>query len=346
MHAYGFSGAPISLARRPAPAANVSDAKTAAALSLVALAEAGKAPAQAWGVARKGGNTILALAIFSTRHAIAPALAVKTALSIAETAGFKDLSVLVSSVGDQESRRRFTRELGNFFRKRTEEIPADAKEIAAQDPDAAYRLLLSRKDPIADKMPRSIDYLSENSRKTMLSALSLFESVGIPYVLDSRLTAEPGAESELLFAIEGSDSKGNRIRIAQGGRYDEVLKRLKGGQAEPAVAISLELSGKLSLEEPEDDLTCFVVHVGDAAKLRAFALLEALWRAEVYSGQALMAENLREQVMRGTALNTRYLVIIGQREALDGTVIVRSVSSETQTTLPLDKLSQYVTRRR
>lgn len=347
-HAYGFSGTPSNIPKRTLSSITVStgtkDQKTAASLAIVNLAPSGKGPTQTWGTARKGKSTVVSFAIFSTRHAIAPALIIKTALSVAEIAGFTDLSVLVSSVGDAESRKRFTRELGNFFKKHAETLPEAIKKTAFQDPDAAYRMLLDANDPILEKMPRSIDYLSESSRKTMLGALALFESVGIAYTLHARLSGTPNAESELIFAIEGSDKHGNRVRIATGGRYDEYAKRSRGNTAEPAVAMSMEMDGRMDIEATEEEPACFIVHVGDAAKLRAFSLLEALWRAHLAVGNALMSENLHDQVEKATHSKTKYLAIIGQREALDNTAIVRSVATQIQTTLSLEKLAGYVSR--
>lgn len=344
-YAYGFTSTPTAIPRRVlSDVAAGATMKTAAALALVGKAEIGKGPVQSWGIARKGSDTILSFAIFSTKHAIAPAIVVKTALSIAETSGFTNLGVSVSSIGDSESRKRFTRELGNFFKKRSDTIPEDLKQLTSSDPDALYLALVERKDSNVDAMPRSIDYLSEGSRKTMLATLALFESVGIAYALNPRLTARPGTESDLLFSIEGTNKKGERVVIATGGRYDEYAKRVKGSVAEPAVAISMELGGRIDVEPLEEAPSCFVVHVGDAAKLRSFALLEALWRARVAVGQALMAENLRDQMEKGTNSKTKYIAIIGQREALDSTAIVRSVATQIQMTMPLEKLGGYVSR--
>jgi len=344
-YAYGFTTQPAAIPRRALVATSATtDQKTTASSALVNLAQSGKGPTQSWGMSRKGTGTLLSFGIFSTRHAIAPAIVIKTALSIIDVAGFTELSVLVSSVGDAESRKRFTRELGNFFKKHPEATPEDLKQIIPHDPDSAYRTMIMRNDPGIEQMPRSIDYLSENSRKTMLSTLSLFESVGIAYSIQSRLIAEPGIESELLFAIEGTNKKGERARVASGGRYDECAKRARGTHAEPAVAISLEMQGRVDVDSLDDEPACFIVHVGDAAKLRSFALLEALWRAQVAVGQALMLDSLRDQVQKGTDSGSKYIAIIGQREALDQTAIVRSVVTQAQMTLPLEKLAQYVGR--
>lgn len=347
--AYGFAGAPTNISKRALnDQQTVTNTKAAASMALLntTTSTKGSNPTQIWSTARKGSNTLISFAVLSTRHAIAPALIVKTILSIAEILGFTNLTVLVSSVGDAESRKRFTRELGNFFRKNPDVIPEDKKSMAQSDPDALYRELSNDTENTIEKMPRSIDYLSENSRKTMLSTLALFESVGIQYTLDPRLSAEPNAESELLFAVEGSDTKGARVRIASGGRYDELMKRARGSAAEPVVAMSLEIGKRIDLDASEEEPSCFVIHVGDAAKLRAFALLESLWRTELATGNALMADNLREQVDMGVSSGAKYLAIIGQREALDGTAIVRSVATQMQVTVPFEKLASHVGRGR
>ncbi len=343
-YAYGFSAAPIPLSKKSVADAG-SDMKTAAAMALMSNAKAPAQSAQSWGLARKGAGTVIAFSVTGARQTIAHAIVVKTALSVAELSGYTNLSVSISSVGDAESKKRFSREWGNFFRKNHEALAPEMRQVAAANPDAAYRALVEKNDPLLLRAPRSIDYLSESSRKNMLAILSLFESVGIPYTMEARLVAEPGVQSEILFAIDGTNRRGERARIASGGRYDEHLKR-EHGTNDSAVAISVEVPERLDLEAHEEEPSCFVVHVGDAAKLRAFSVLEALWRAHMAVGQALMAENLRDQILKGAESRARYVAIIGQREALDNTVIVRTVATQMQTTLPLEKLSGYVSRSR
>ena len=341
--AYGFSMPPVVISRRAVSALPL-EQKTATAVSLVKQARVSVGPVQLWGSTKTAHGTTLSFAVTGTKHAIGNALIVKTALSISELSGFKDSAVLVSSVGDSESKKRFTRELTNFFKKQHDSIPVDVKARANHDPDAVYRELLSRKDPFIERAPRAIDYLSENSRKLMLETLSFFESVGIAYSLDPRLHGQAGVNGELVFAIEATDKDGSRIRVATGGRFDNEVKKNWGIQAEAATAISISVPKSIRADEAEQAPACFVVHVGDAAKLKAFTLLEALWRAHISVSQAFLAENFREQIEKGKLTKTKYLAIIGQREALDKTVIIRNNATQMQTTLPLERLEGYVMR--
>lgn len=367
--AYGFSMPPITLSRKTVSDIDV-EHKTGAAIALLkhpvkkiippAPVEAkpgsgghsAKAPiltvgpVQLWGSSKTAHGTTLSFAVTGTKHAIGNALIVKTALSIAEFSGYTDLAVLVSSIGDSESKKRFTRELTNFFKKQHDTIPTDVKARAAHDPDGVYRELLSRKDPFIERAPRVIDFLSENSRKAMLDTLAFFESVGIAYTIDPRLHGEVGVHGELVFALEALDKDGTRVRIATGGRFDSEAKKKWGIQTEVATAMSISVPKNLRVDEVDQAPACFVVHVGDAAKLKAFTLLESLWKAHITVTQAFLSDNFREQIERGKTSGTRYLAIIGQREALDKTILVRNTSTQMQVTLPLEKLEGYLMRAR
>lgn len=344
-YAYGFSAAPVVIGRKSLAAApDGTDAKTAAAIALMKSGDGAKNAAQSWGLARHGAGTLVSFSITGAKQAVAHAIVIKTALSVAELAGFSNLTVLISSVGDLESRKRFTRELANFFRKQHEVLSPEIRTLAAHNPDAAYRALLQKSDPLLSRAPRPVDYLSESSRKAMLSVLSLLEAAGIAYAMNPRLETQPGVNSELVFAIEGVAKDGTVTRIASGGRYDEYFKREQGKAPGNSIAVSVEIPKRVDAEEMEEEPICFLAHVGDAAKLKTFGVIEALWRAHVAVGQALMAENLREQIQLGQDSHAKYFAIIGQREALDGTVIVRSVATQVQATIPWDKLSAHLSR--
>ncbi len=343
-YAYGFSAPPIHIPKKSLSISTTSNQKVAASLALIRSKTASLAK-QRWGSARMGSKgTLISFAIFATRHAVANALVVKTIISIAELIGLENITALVSSTGDLESRKRFTRELANFFKKNSEAVLPEVKERAVHDPDRAYYLMLELNDPLLEKVPRPIDFLSENSRKTMLETLSLFESVGIPYSIEARLQGTPNITTELLFAVEGTNKKGERVRVAEGGRFDGAIEKSPTGEV--AVSMSMLVDRDIDAESTAEEPACYIVHVGDIAKLKAFGALETLLRSKFLVGQALMGATLREQLLNAQAANTRYVAIIGQREALDGTVIVRNLANQLQSTIPLEKLPGYLSRTR
>lgn len=342
--AYGFSAPPVALSKKAVADQGDIDFDTRVTATLVKSQAPAKKVSQVWGATKRSGGTTLSFTILASRHAISHALVVKTACAVLERAGFTNLVVGVSSIGDQESKRRFTRELQTFFRKHAALLTPEIAKRANSDPEAAYRDILSEGGELREKLPRPIDYLSENSRKTMVDTLHLFESVGIEYELRPHLPATRGVHGELLFAISAVDPKGNRVIAATGGRLDELMKK-SGTSVGHSVGLSVTVPDTLDLDVKEGALSCFVVHVGEAAKLKSFAMIDALWRADLAVRQALLAESLKEQMDAAKAGGAKYIAIIGQREALDGTVILRNVESGMQQSLTQDKLAPFLTSR-
>ncbi|MEK7613752.1 MAG: His/Gly/Thr/Pro-type tRNA ligase C-terminal domain-containing protein [Patescibacteria group bacterium] len=342
--AYGFTNPPVSVTRKDANDIPEGLDKDTGFIATVA----GKMgpvtqTTQAWGTARKGNGTAVVFTALSAKIAIAQAFVVKAALSVVEAAGFAETVVLISSVGDAESRRRYLRELGNFFKKYGKELPDDILSLALKHPEAAATTIVESGHPLTDSLPRTIDYLSEPSRKIMLETITLFEKLGIQYELDARLPYTPEVNQELVFAISGIDEKGTRVHVAKGGRFEYQGKK-KDALELVGMSVSMpdvvDVRGTSTKQVP----ACFVVHVGEAAKLKAFTLLDSLWRAHITLGQALLAETIDEQMRHARESETKYVAIIGQREALDNTVIIKNTGTQMQETIPVSTLLNRMSR--
>ena len=343
---YGFTAPPLSLTRKDtADVPDHVDKDTALVATLVGKMGPVTQTTQVWATAKKGGGTAVVFAAASPKISIAQAFVVKAALATAESAGFSEPLVLISSVGDAESRRRYVREMGNFFKKCAKELPDDILERSHKDPDGALKELIETEHPLHGSVPRTIDYLSESSRKIMLETIDLFEKLNINYELESRLPYTPEVNHELTFAVVGKDRKGNLVRVATGGRIENHAKK-KEKNAPEFVGINVFVPDQVTLRKStrEPLPACFVVHIGEAAKIKAFTLLDSLWRAHISLGQALLEETIQDQMEKVAESKTKYVAIIGQREALDDTVILKNAATQLQETIPLDKLAGRMSR--
>ncbi len=342
--AYGFTSQPLTLTRPRGDADSAADHGTALVTTLIDRVGPLTGTTQMWGTAKKSGTTSIVFVIGSRKIAVAQTFVVKAALAVAESSGLSDLSVHISSVGDAESRRRYLREVGNFFKRYAKDIPEPVLSLSVKYPDRAISELLASNSPLEEHIPRTIDYLSEPSRKIILETISLFERLGIRYELNARLPFTPDVNHELVFAIYGTDKKGQAIAIASGGRFVAPQKK-KDSPDVMGMHVAVPQTVDCRRDQKNSALpACFVVHVGEAAKLKAFTLLDSLWRSEVHLDQALLEESIQAQMQRAQQSQAKYLAIIGQREALDNTVIVKNVLSELQEIVPLDKVASRMSR--
>ena len=82
------------------------------------------------------------------------------------------------------------------------------------------------------------------------------------------------------------------------------------------------------------------VHIGDEAKRISISLAEEFRKARVSLAQDIGVESLTEQIHLAERRNSPYLLIMGRKEALEGSAILRNRATQEETVLPLLGLAE------
>lgn len=276
--------------------------------------------------------------VLGTDRAIVDAVLIRAVRAFVADLSKEPPVLRVNSMGDKETRARLIRELTNFFRKRGASLPEDCTTCARTDVYQAAHMLLKKE--MLEGLPSPTDHLSESSRKHFESVLEYLESTETPYELAPHLLSQAGGWSETCFEVRGGDNV-----HAWGSRYSDLSKaffKSASPSAGAMIRITLEPAKK---KEPaiapikESKRPQFVfVHIGDEAKRESMKLADTLRRARLPLTQAIGIESLSEQMRFAEEHNPRYLIIMGRKEALERSVILRERASHTETYVPLDSL--------
>ena len=86
----------------------------------------------------------------------------------------------------------------------------------------------------------------------------------------------------------------------------------------------------------------YFVQLGARAKLQGLTVIDMLRAAQVPVAQSFDAHSLAPQLQCAREQGVKHLLIMGQREALDGTVIVRSMQNSSQQIVPLTTLPRFL----
>ena len=86
----------------------------------------------------------------------------------------------------------------------------------------------------------------------------------------------------------------------------------------------------------------FFIQLSFEAKLRSFEVIEILRKAKIPVMHSLSRDSLSAQLAMAERTKTPYAILLGQKEALDGTVIVRNMDTRSQDTIKIDKLAEYL----
>jgi len=302
-------------------------------------------------------GVLFSLEIIGSGKSIAEAILFKTASIILEELGFEKLYVELNSLGDRESIARFSREFSTYCGKHAADIPGPCRaHLKKKDVFRTLECMNSHEkcSILTEAAPKPMGSLSEASRTHFSEALEYLESMRMPYAINHCLVGGKDFYTKTIFEIHTEEPESRKMKgklatslLAKGGRYDDLSKKFGAKKEVPAVGISLSLGG-LGLAEPKKEVlkpkapAAYLIQLGFDAKLQSLAAIEVLRQARIPVLQALPKDRMSAQIMVAEKMAIPYTIIIGQKEALEGSAIVRHMKTRSQETIPLPQLPAYL----
>ena len=284
-----------------------------------------------------------------SEKSVVDALVIRTIYTILEEAGAKNLVVSINSIGDAESRPAYIKELVNYYKKHIDSLPAIDRERLKTNP---LRILDSKEEKtkaINLNAPDAISFLSPSGKKHFKEVLEYLDEMGIEYQIDKCLVRGLSYYTHTVFEIIETLEDGMQQTIAGGGRYDYLGKMLGSKKDVPAVGGSIgidriverpwykDLAPRI-LKKPK----VYFIQIGWDAKLKSLNVIEILRKAHVPVMQSLSKDSLSAQLAVAEKSGVPYTIIFGQKEAMEGSVIIRNMENRSQQNVPLSELSTYV----
>lgn len=302
----------------------------------------------------RSGEAALSLQIFGVDKSIAEAVLIQTSRSLLIELGYKNHTVRINSLGDRDSSTRYSRELTNYFKKRLNDMPISARELMKNHVFDTLMHLIEKEHELAYRSPNPLEYLSDSSRKHFRDVVEYLEMSNTPYEIDPKLIGHHQCYSEALFALDINDTSDTRIDnppiYARGGRYTEFTLRHTQQHIPAAGAVVILRDKKTPARTPRAekraDPSVYVVQLGFGPKITSLMLIEKLRTEHIPVYQNLACDSLSTQLRDAEKRGVKYTVIIGQKEYVDGTVILRDMEARSQENVSLDSIVSQLKRSR
>ncbi|MEN9338610.1 MAG: hypothetical protein RI945_335 [Candidatus Parcubacteria bacterium] len=301
------------------------------------------------------------LEILGTEKSMADALIIRTLMTILKEYGFENLIIDINSMGDKEDRNTFTKELVSYYKKHIGKMCRDCQSRIQSNP---LRLLDCKNEECQkykELAPASLNYLSNDSKQHFKEVLQYLEEMGIEYRINNTLVRGLNYYTHTVFEVikiekevdeegkEVENGKEREITLTGGGRYNYLGRELGSKKDIPAVGTALGIDRILMFKECKD-LTprilkkpkIYFLQLGFEAKLKSLSIMEILRENKIPVYQNLSKDSLSAQLANADKIGTPYCIIFGQKEAMDGTVIVRDMKTHSQDTVKIEKLSEYL----
>ena len=262
------------------------------------------------------------------------------------------VKVRVNSIGSADARREYIMELVSYFKQFRSKLSDVDKKRLQKNP---LRLLDSKEEGMEElkvDAPQIIDWLDEDSKQHFMKLLEYLGEMDVAYELDPFLVRGLDYYNRTVFEVvlADDDNSTSMNALGGGGRYDSLVHQL-GGREETAgamgVAIGIErvvnaLKEKKVVLKNQRKVDVFFSQLGEAARRKGLAIFEDFRKAEVPIAEAFGKGSLKTQLEMADKMGAKIALILGQKEVLDGTIIMRDMDSGAQEIVDVAKVVDLV----
>jgi histidyl-tRNA synthetase len=235
-----------------------------------------------------------------------------------------EMRLLINSLGGPECQEKFKAALGLFLINK-EGLCEDCQRRRTTNPLRVLDCKSAHCQGILQNAPVIRDYLCPACAAHFARVRELLDRFNVDYTVQPRLVRGLDYYTHTAFEVVAA-GLGAQDAVAGGGRYNGLAREL-GGPDLPAVGFAIGEDRLLEVL-PEDfgqdhRPRVFVAALGEAARERAFAVIQELRRQNLAAEMDFEGRSLKAQMTLADRLNAAYVVILGERELETGVAQVR-----------------------
>jgi histidyl-tRNA synthetase len=265
-----------------------------------------------------------------------------------------EVNIQINSLGCQECRKEYKNQLVAFYKERgrRSKLCYECKKRLDKNP---LRLLDCKEEKCVEiraEAPQIVDFLCQDCQNHFIKLLEYLDELNISYNLNPYLVRGLDYYTRTVFEVWPlEESEGRQSSLGGGGRYDGLVEYL-GGRPTPACGFGLGIE-RLILKIKEKNIPLksdvkkyiFISQLGEQARRKAFVLFEELRRAGFEVRQAFTKDSLKAQLEEADRIGSKISLILGQKEIIDGTIIIRDMESGIQEIIDYKKIRPELEKR-
>ncbi|MDD3887465.1 MAG: histidine--tRNA ligase [Patescibacteria group bacterium] len=262
--------------------------------------------------------------------------------------GLNNFEVQINSVGCRVCREQYREMLVDFLSSKKQRLCIDCKKRLKKNPLRILDCKNSRCQEVVNEAPQIIDYLCDECHNHFKEVLEYLDEAKIPYNLNSKLVRGLDYYTKTAFEFWPTSEKASASQgsFGGGGRYDDLVE-IMGGRETPAIGMALGVERIINyLKEnrerkdlPRKKADIMLVQLGDMARKKALGIINTLMDNGIFVIENMHKDSIKSQLRYASNQGVRYALILGQKEVLDKSVLIRDMQSGIQEVLSQDNLA-------
>jgi histidyl-tRNA synthetase len=270
----------------------------------------------------------------------------------------------INSKGCEQCAPYYYEVLSDFLQQHKYELCPNCQQIAARELarnrrsggaeglGAIFSCTCEQCQAVHASAPQILDHLDVPCNHNLACLLEALDELGVAYQLNPRLFG-PANFSHMLFRVKALPHAGvdKEVILGVGGRYSRLVAKVTGREI-PTLSFSIPLSALFQLIEGSGleqkiDKTAdvFLINLGELAAKKSLRLFMDLWHNNISVTEQFGENGIKNQFKLAEKKGCPIALIIGQKEAMEGLVILRDTRSGIQEVFSYDRIIEEVRKR-
>lgn len=261
------------------------------------------------------------------------------------------VNVHINSIGDKACRPGYIKLLTDYFKSRKNSLCEDCKKRLLKNP----LRILDCKEPdchtVSLDAPQTVDHLCDACRDHFVHVLEYLGELEVPYTLDPRIVRGLDYYTRTVFEVyEDGGTDGAQSALGGGGRYDDLVEQL-GNRQIPAAGYAggmERLITKMRERQYAPKVVSpdiFIGQLGEPARKKCLKLYDVLRSLNIKVAESFSKDGLKPQLEAANRLGVKFSLIIGQKEIMDDTILIRDMESGIQEVVDYKKIVPEIQKR-
>ena len=285
---------------------------------------------------------------FGEQDPILDAQIIQIAHRLVQCLGIKSVQIQVNSIGCPACRKSYRDLLINYLESKKSKLCQDCKRRLEINP---LRVLDCKEDKclqVTSIAPQTVDHLCDECRVHFKTLLEYLDELDLPYTINPHLVRGLDYYTKTVFEVWSGQEDGKQSALFGGGRYDRLIKTM-GGEETPAIGFGMGIE-RIIIEMKRVQAKAykplkprvFLAQLGNLAKKKSLRLFAELEKNGILVAESFGRGSLKSQLKIANRLGAEITLMLGQKEALDGTVIIKNMATGAQETVSIEKLVDII----
>lgn len=263
--------------------------------------------------------------------------------------GLDDLTLEITNIGKSDCQTAYQETLKDYLRAKKYDLCDECNEHLLGRSLNIFRCANLDCQATFSEAPTILDFLDQEAHKHFTNILEALDELRIPYQLNPLYAGADGS-SRTNLAIR-CKSGGSFVLIGEGAYHEDLMQKIAGkdwccfGFAGSLSAVYESLSKQQVEVEKAQKNEVFLVPLGELAAKRSLRLFRDLIDASISVYDHFGNAGIKSQLKQAESNHSPIALIMGQKEAVDETVILRDVKSGMQEIFSYDKIVEEVKKR-